>query len=107
MNGACNSKFFGPAPWGPGEGSKGQISFNISYHVNFKDFNTKLFVCSHKRKLQNISEGIFILSPGSWPMGGTGGGGGLGVPRGSKKFFSNMVMWYIKLTGMTSRTECK
>ena len=28
--------FFGPAPWGPGEGSEGQISFNFNYKVNFK-----------------------------------------------------------------------
>ena len=41
MNGACKGKFFvGPAPWGPGEGSKRQISFNF----NFKDFYTN-FVC--------------------------------------------------------------
>ena len=32
--------------------------------------------------------------------------GGLGVPRGSI-FFSNMVMWHIKSTSMTSRIECK
>ena len=32
----------------------------------------------------------------------------LRVPRGVKNFFlSNMVMWHIKTTGMTSRTECK
>ena len=83
MNGACNVKlFFGPAPWGHGEGSKGQISFNFNYKVNFKDFYTKLCVCSHKLKIQNISDGIFILSPGSCPRGGT-----LGVPRGSNKIF--------------------
>ena len=28
--------------------SKSQISLNFSYHVNFKDFYTKLCVCSHK-----------------------------------------------------------
>ena len=28
--------------------SKGQISLNFSYKVNFKDFYTKLCVCSHK-----------------------------------------------------------
>ena len=27
---------------------KGQISLNFGYHVNFKDFYTKLCVCSHK-----------------------------------------------------------
>ena len=72
MNGARNVNFFfGPAPWGPGEGSKNQISFNFNYKVNFKDFYSKLCVCSHKRKLQNISDGFFILSPGSCPRGGT------------------------------------
>ena len=36
--GRATSNFFGPAPWGPGEGPKGQISLNFSYKVNFKDF---------------------------------------------------------------------
>ena len=48
-------------PWGE---VKGQISLNFGYHVNFKDFYTKLCVCSHKWKIQNISDEIFILSPG-------------------------------------------
>ena len=29
MNGARNGTFFGPAPWGPEEGPKRQISLNI------------------------------------------------------------------------------
>ena len=28
-------------------------------------------VCSHKCKIQNISDGIFILLPGSYPRDGT------------------------------------
>ena len=28
--------FFGPALWGPGGGSRGHISFNFNYKVNFK-----------------------------------------------------------------------
>ena len=56
---------------GPGEGSKGQISFNFNYKVNFKDFYTKLCVCSHKWKIRNISDRLFILSPGSCPRSGT------------------------------------
>ena len=32
----------------PGEGLKGQISFNFNYKVNFKDFYSKLCVCSRK-----------------------------------------------------------
>ena len=58
-------------PWGE---VKGQISLNSGYHgyhVNFKDFYTKICVCSHKWKIQIISDRIFILSPGSCPRGGT------------------------------------
>ena len=43
MNGARDVNFFGPAPWGPGEGSKAQISFNFNYKVNFKDFFSKTY----------------------------------------------------------------
>ena len=41
-----NSTIFGSLS--PGEGPKGQISFNLNYKVNFKDFSTKLCVSSHK-----------------------------------------------------------
>ena len=68
-------------PWGE---VKGQISLNSGYHVNFKDFYTKLCVCSHKWKIQNISDGIFILPPGSCPRGGTWGHWGA---QGVKKNF--------------------
>ena len=34
---------FLPAPWGPGEGSKGQIWYNFNNKINFEDFYTKLF----------------------------------------------------------------
>ena len=71
LMGCATSNFFLALP--PGEGSKGQISFNFNYKVNFKDFYTKLCVCTHKRKIQNISDGIFILSPGSCARGGTCG----------------------------------
>ena len=37
---------------------------NFSYPVNFKDFYTKLFVRSHKLKIENILNRIFILLPG-------------------------------------------
>ena len=62
---------FRPAPWGPGKGSKGKVSFNFNYKVDVKDLCTKLCMCSHKRKIQSISDGIFILSPGSCPRGRT------------------------------------
>ena len=35
--GRAAAQFFGPT-WGPGEVSKGQISLNFNYKVNFKDF---------------------------------------------------------------------
>ena len=73
MNGALNVIFFCPTPWSPGEGSKGQISFNFNYKVNFKDFYSKLCVCCHKWKIQNISNGLFILLPGSCPRSVTWG----------------------------------
>ena len=104
MGRATLNLFFGPAPWGAREGSKGQISFNFNYKVNFEDFFYQtLCVFSHMKDTK-ISDGIFNLSPGSCPRGGTLGR--WGCPAG-QHFFSNMVMWYIKSTGMTSRTEWK
>ena len=49
--------------------SKGQISFNFNYKVNFKGFYTKLCVCSHKCKIQNISDRILIMLPVSCTRG--------------------------------------
>ena len=69
MNWPRNVKNFLAPP--PGEGPKDQISFNFNYKVNFKDFYSKLCVFSHKRKIQNISDGFFILSPGTCPRVGT------------------------------------
>ena len=43
--------------------SRGQLSFNFSYKVNFKDLYTKICVCSHKLKIENILNRIFILLP--------------------------------------------
>ena len=60
--------FLAPPPWGPEEGSKGQISFNFNYKVNFKDFIPN-FVCV----LTGFSDRFFILLPGSCPRGGTWG----------------------------------
>ena len=47
--------------------------------------------------MPNISEGIFILLPGSCPRGGTWGAGGTQVVK--KLFFSNIVMLHIKSGG--------
>ena len=83
MNGACNVIiFFGPAPWGPGEGSKGQISFNFNYKVNFKDFFSN-FVCVLTNERYKRYQTGFILLPGSCHRGGT-----LGVLRGQNQILS-------------------
>ena len=77
MNATCNGVIvWVPAPWGLGEGPKGQISLNLNYKVNFKDFLTKLCVSSHKWKIYNISD--------KFSFGGLGHAQGcdLGVPGG-------------------------
>ena len=57
MNGVCNGIFFfGPAPWGPGEGPKGQISLNIikfQLQSQFQRFlNQTLCVFSHMKDIK-------------------------------------------------------
>ena len=47
MNRALESTF-SPTPWGAREGPKGQISYNFNCKVNFKDFDTKHCMSSHK-----------------------------------------------------------
>ena len=44
--------FLGPAPWGLGEGPKGQISLNLNYKVNFKGFlNQTLCIFSQMKDI--------------------------------------------------------
>ena len=86
MNGVCNVKlFFGPAPWGPGKGSKGQISFNFNYKVNFKDFLYQtLCVSSQMKDTKHIRRDFHsapLVMPQGWDFEA------LGVPRGPKKIF--------------------
>ena len=59
MNRVCNGTFFfGPAPWGPGEGQKGQISLNIikfQLQSQFQRFfNQTLCVFSHMKDIKHI-----------------------------------------------------
>ena len=79
-------QFFWPRPLEPWGGVKRSNIIYFNYKVNFKDFYSNLCVCSHKWKIQNISDGIFILLPESCPRGGWDFGA-LGMPRGSKKIF--------------------
>ena len=83
--GVQHKNLFCPAPWSPGEGSN-IIYFN--YKVNFKNFRQTLSVFSQMKGV------------GLW--GDSGGG----CPVGQKNI-SNMVMWHIKSTGITSRTGCR
>ena len=80
--------------------SKGQISLNFGYHVNFKI----LCVFSQMKDTKHIRQDFYSVNWGHGPGVGLCGTGGA---QGVKLFFSNMVMWHIKSTGMTSRTECK
>ena len=87
----------GPAPWSLGRGQK------VKYHlISITKIFIPNFVCVLTNEIQNISDRIFILSPGSCPRGRT-----WGCPGGQKKFFSIMFMSLIKSMGMTCRTECK
>ena len=64
------------------------------------------FVCvlTNETDTKHIRHDFYSVAwvmPQGWEgLWGTGGAKGV-------NFFSNMVMWHIKLTGMTSRTECK
>ena len=84
--GRATANLFGPAPWGPGEGSKGQISLNFHYKVNFKDFYTKLcgFFFSKMKYTKHIRRDFNSVA---WIMPQGSDLGALGVPTGSKTFF--------------------
>ena len=64
---------FGPAPWGPVEGSKGKISFSyFNYKVNFKDFYTKLCVFSQMKDTKLIRLDFYSIAwvmPWEWNLG--------------------------------------
>ena len=85
MNGACNGKFFWPAPWGSGEGSTGQKSFNFNYKVNFKDFLYQtLCVFSQMNDTKHIRRNFLSVA---WVMHQGWDFGALGVPKWSKIYF--------------------
>ena len=63
--------------WGPWKGSKGQISFNFNYKVNFKDFYTN-FVCVLTNERYKIYQtGFSLCRLGHAPAMGLWGTGGL------------------------------
>ena len=101
MNGRATANVFGLPPWGPGEGSKGQISFNFNYKVNFKDFKPNFVCILTNERFQTYQTGFSFCGLSHAPGEGLWGAGARG------HFFSNMVMLHIKSTGMTSRTGGK
>ena len=73
MNGARNvKKFFGPDPWGPWEGPKGQISFNFNYsHFQRFLFQT-LCVFSQMKDTKHIRRVFYSVAwvmPQGWDLG--------------------------------------
>ena len=56
--GRATAIFFCPALWGPGEWSKGQISFNFNYKVNFKDFIPNFVYVLTNERYQTYQTGL-------------------------------------------------
>ena len=105
MNGAYNLKLFLALP--PGALRRGQ---KVKYHlISITKSISKIFIPNFVCVLTNERYKTYQTGFSFCPLGHAPGVGlwGAEVPRGSKKIFSNMVMWYIKSTGMMSRTECK
>ena len=73
-------QFLCPTPCGPGEGSKGQMSLNFNYKVNFKDFFIPNLVCVHTNESYTTDQTGFSFKH----LGHATGVGlwGAGVPRG-------------------------
>ena len=104
--GSATSNFFSAPP--PGALGRGQ---KIKYHlISITKSISKIFIPNivcvlTNERYKTYQTGFSFCSLGHAPgVGLWGAGGAQGV---KKKFFSNMVMWYIKSTGMMSRTECK
>ena len=78
--GRGTAHFFGPAPWGPGEGPKGQISINIikfQLQSQFQRFlNQTLCVFSQMKDIKHIRQDFHLVA---WVMRQ---GWDLGVPWG-------------------------
>ena len=94
MNVACKGKFIlGPDAWGLGEGLKGQISFNFSYKVNFKDlFQT---VC------------VFLKINLAWVMAQGCDLWALGCPGGQKLFKHGHAAYQIDRDDEQNRMQVK
>ena len=105
MGRATSNFFLAPPPGALGRGQK------VKYHlISITKSISKIFIPNFvcvliNERYKTYQTGFSFCSLGHAPgVGLWGAGGAQGV---KKNFFSNMVMWYIKSTGMMSRTECK
>ena len=106
MSGPCNSKLFLAPPSGAlGRGQK------VKYHlISITKSISKIFIPNFVCVLTNeryktYQTGFSFCHLGHAP--GVGLWGTRSAQGVKKNFFSNMVIWHIKSTGVTSRTECK
>ena len=82
--GRATAHFLGPAPWGPGEGPKGQISLNIIKQLQrqFQGFFKQTScVFSHMKDIKHIRRDFHLVT---WVMSQ---GWDLGVPWGKSIIF--------------------
>ena len=106
MNGVCNVKhFLAPPPGALGRGQK------VKYHIiSITKSISKIFIPNFVCVLTNERYKTYKMEFSFCPLGhapGEGLWGAAGAQGVKKNLFSNMVMWHIKSTGMTSRTECE
>ena len=101
MNGACNVKLFFASP----PGALLRRGQKDKYHLisNTKSIS-KIFILNFVGVLTNERYKTYQMGFSFCRLGYAPG---VGVPTGVNIFFANMVMWHIKSTGMTTRTECK
>ena len=99
----ATAKKFVPRPLGPLGGVKRRYHL-ISITRSISNIFIPNFVCVFKNKRYKTYQTGFLFCR----LGHAPGVGLLGVGDAQVViFFSNMVMWHIKSTEMTSRTECK
>ena len=102
--GAQRKFFLAPPPGALGRGQK------VKYHlISITKSISKIFIPNFVCVLTNeryktYQTGFLFCCLGHAPWVGLRGTWGA---QGINNFFSNMVMWHIKSTGMTSRTKCK
>ena len=104
MGHATSNYFLAPPPGALGRGQK------VKYHlISITKSISKIFIPNFVCVLTNERYKTYQTGFSFCPLGHVPGVGlwGVGGVQGVKKKISNMVMWYIKSTGMTSRTECK